>query len=47
MPLLPDQEEEAAALHKPHSDVQCVVYDCARHPTLQNFTVIDTLVLNC
>ena len=30
----------------PHSDVQCVVYDCARHPALRNFIVIDILVLN-
>ena len=30
----------------PHSDVECVVYDCARHPALQNFIVIDILVLN-
>ena len=30
----------------PHSDVECVVYDCVRHPALQNFIVIDILVLN-
>ena len=32
--------------YTPHSDVLCVMYDCAGHPALRNFIIIDILLLN-
>ena len=46
MPLLPDQEEEATALHLIRMYIECVVYDCGGHPALRNFIIIDILLLN-
>ena len=46
MPLLPDQEEEVAALHLIQIySVSCTIVQDT-HPALRNFIIIDILVLN-